>query len=153
MNTVRRVSACNRFTVAPLYHGTAPNLSRRARRKWLIEFNSDQKKSPDWLNLKILKLGYRGLREATLIIVRRGEPPVVLFMKRAKIHSTLLYEFFEGGNIDTITTSPDKLVRRTNQATFSDLRKSGIHKAFGEFVVHTRDCSTTSSCFCLASAS
>ena len=61
----------------------------------------------------------------------------MLFIKRAKILSTRLYEFFEGGNIDTIATSPDKLVRRTNQATFSDLRKSGIHQAFGEFVVHT----------------
>ena len=50
---------------------------------------------------------------------------------------TRLYEFFEGGNINTITTSPDELVRRTNQATFSDLRKSEIHQAFGEFVVHT----------------
>ena len=62
----------------------------------------------------------------------------MLFIERAKIHSTRLYKFFEGGNIDTIATSPDKLVRRTNQATFSDLRKSGIHKAFGEFVVHSR---------------
>ena len=61
----------------------------------------------------------------------------MLFIKRAKILSTRLYEFFEGGNINTIATSPDKLVRRTNQATFSDLRKSGIHQAFGEFVVHT----------------
>ena len=59
------------------------------------------------------------------------------FIKRAKIVSTRLYEFFEGGDIDTIATSPDKLVRRTNQATFSYLRKSGIHKALGEFVVHT----------------
>jgi hypothetical protein len=62
----------------------------------------------------------------------------MLFIKRAKIVSTRFYEFFEGGNIDTIATSPDKLARRTNQATFSDLRKSGIHKAFGEFVVHKR---------------
>jgi hypothetical protein len=62
----------------------------------------------------------------------------MLLIKTAKILSTRLYEFFEGGNIDTIATSPDKLVRRTNQATFSDLRKSGIRKAFGEFVVHTR---------------
>ena len=61
----------------------------------------------------------------------------MLFIKRAKILSTRLYEFFEGGNINTIVTSPDELVRRTNQATFSDLRKSGIHQAFGEFVVHT----------------
>lgn len=61
----------------------------------------------------------------------------MLFIKRAKILSTRLYEFFEGGNIDTIATSPDKLVQRTNQVTFSDLRKSGIHQAFGEFVVHT----------------
>jgi hypothetical protein len=60
----------------------------------------------------------------------------MLFIKGAKILSTLLYEFFQCGNIDTITTSPDKLVRRTNQAAFSDLRKSGIHKTFGEFVVH-----------------
>ena len=61
----------------------------------------------------------------------------MLSIKRAKILSTRLYEFFEGGNINTIVTSPDKLVRRTNQATFSDLRKSEIHQAFGEFVVHT----------------
>jgi hypothetical protein len=62
----------------------------------------------------------------------------MLFIKRAKILSTRLYEFFESGSIDTIATSPDKPVRRTNQATFSDLRKSGIHKAFGKFVVHSR---------------
>ena len=80
----------------------------------------------------------RGFRKATLIAIRISEPPIMPFFKRAKILSTRLYEFFEGGNIDTIATSPDKLVRRTNQATFSDLRKSGIHKAFGEFVVHTR---------------
>ena len=61
----------------------------------------------------------------------------MLFIKRAKIRPTRLYEFFEGGNINTIATSPHKLVWRTNQATFSDLRKSGIHQAFGEFVVHT----------------
>ena len=60
----------------------------------------------------------------------------MLFIKRAKILSTRLDEFFQGGHINTIGTSPDKLVRRTNQATFSDLRKSGIHQAFGEFVVH-----------------
>ena len=62
----------------------------------------------------------------------------MLFIKRAKIHSTRLYKFIEGGNIDTIATSPDKLAGRTNQATVSDLRKSGIHKVFGEFVIHTR---------------
>jgi len=61
----------------------------------------------------------------------------MLFIKRTKILSTRLYEFFEGGDIDTIAASPDKLVKRTNQATFSDLRKSGIHQAFGEVVVHT----------------
>ena len=61
----------------------------------------------------------------------------MLFIKRAKILSTRLYEFFEGGDIDTIATSPDKLVHRTNQAAFSDLRKSGIHQAFSEVVVHT----------------
>ena len=66
-----------------------------------------------------------------------GEPAVMPFIKRAKILSTRVYEFFEGGNIDTIATSPDKLVRRTNPATFSYLRKSGIHKTFGEFVIHT----------------
>jgi hypothetical protein len=60
----------------------------------------------------------------------------MLFIKRAKILSTRLYEFFEGGDIGTIATSPDKLVQRTNQATFSDLWKSGIHQAFSEFVVH-----------------
>ena len=57
-------------------------------------------------------------------------------IKRAKILSTCRYEFFEGGNIHTIATSPDKLLRRTNQPTSSDLRKSGIHKPFGELVVH-----------------
>jgi hypothetical protein len=45
----------------------------------------------------------RGFRKATLIIIRIGEPPVMLFIKRAKILSTCLYEFFEGGDIDTIT--------------------------------------------------
>jgi len=59
------------------------------------------------------------------------------FIKRAKIVSTRVYEFFEGGDIDTIATSPDKLFQRTNQTTFSDLRKPGIHQALGEFVVHT----------------
>ena len=88
-----------------------------------------------------------------LIPIRTGEPPVVLFIKGAKIHSTRLNEFFEGGNVDTIVISPDKFVRRANQVTFSDLRKSGIHKAFGEFVVHIADCSTTSSRFRVASAS
>ena len=61
----------------------------------------------------------------------------MLFIKRAKILSTRLYEFFEGGDIDAIATSPDKLVHRTNRAAFSDLRKSGTHQAFGEVVVHT----------------
>ena len=73
----------------------------------------------------------------TLIVIRICEPPVMLFMKRAKILSTRLYEFFEGGYIDTIATSPNQLVRRTNQVTFSGLRKSGIHQGFGEFVVHS----------------
>jgi len=59
----------------------------------------------------------------------------MLVIKRAKVLSTPLYEFFEDGDIDTISTSPDKLVQRTNQPTFSDLRKSGIHQAFGEVVV------------------
>ena len=36
----------------------------------------------------------------------------------AKILSTRLMSIFEGGNIDSIVTSPDKFVRRTNQATF-----------------------------------
>ena len=45
----------------------------------------------------------------------------MLLTKRAKTYSTRLYEFFEGGNINTVVTSPNKLVRRTNQATFSDL--------------------------------
>ena len=79
----------------------------------------------------------RGLCKVTLIVSSIGEPPVMLFIKRAKILSTSLYEFFECGDIDTIATSPDKLVKRTNQATFSDLRKSGIHQTFGEFVVHS----------------
>ena len=61
----------------------------------------------------------------------------MLFIKRDKILATRFYEFFEGGDIDTIATSPDKLIQRTNQATFSDLRKSRIHQAFGEVVVHT----------------
>jgi hypothetical protein len=71
----------------------------------------------------------------------------MLLIKRAKIHSTRLYKFFEGGYIDTIVTTPDKLVRRTNQATFSDLRKSGVHKTFGEFVIHTRTVAPRSFCF------
>ena len=67
----------------------------------------------------------RGFRKVSLIVIRVGEPPVMLFFKRAKILSTRLYEFFESGDIDTIAASPDELVKRTNQATFSDLRKSG----------------------------
>ena len=61
----------------------------------------------------------------------------MLSIKRAKILSTRLYELFEGRDIDAIATSPDKLVHRTNQAAFSDLRKSGVHQAFSEVVVHT----------------
>jgi len=72
-----------------------------------------------------------------LIPIRTGEPPAMLFIKRTKILATCAYEFFEGGNIDTIANSPDKFVWRTNRTTFSNLRKSGIHQAFGEFVVHT----------------
>src|SRR5215510_14173865 len=73
-----------------------------------------------------------------LIPIRTGEPPAMSFIKRAKILATRVYEFFEGGNIDTIANSPDKFVWRTNRTTFSDLRKSSIHQASGEFVVHTR---------------
>lgn len=72
-----------------------------------------------------------------MIPIRTGEPPVMSFIKRAKILATRVYEFFEGGNVDTIANSPDKLVWRTNRTTFSDLRKSSIHQAFCEFVVHT----------------
>jgi len=49
------------------------------------------------------------------------------FIKGAKIVATCVYEFFEGGNIDTIANSPKKLVWRTNRTAFSDLRKSSIH--------------------------
>jgi|GEM_PF-1432490 len=79
----------------------------------------------------------RGFPKAAMIVIRIGKPPVMLFIKRAKTRSTRLYEFFEGGDIDTIATSPEKLVRRPSQATFSGLRKSSIHQAFGEFVVHS----------------
>jgi hypothetical protein len=72
-----------------------------------------------------------------MIPIRTGEPPVMLFIKRAKILATRVYKFFEGGDIDTIANSPGKLVQRTNRTAFSDLGKSGIHQAFGEFVVHT----------------
>src|SRR5262249_40986229 len=72
-----------------------------------------------------------------LMPIRTGEPAVMSFIKRAKILATRVYEFFEGGNIDTIANSPDKFVWRTNRTT-SDLRKSSIHQASGEFVVHTR---------------
>jgi hypothetical protein len=72
-----------------------------------------------------------------LIPIRTGEPLVLLSVKRAKILATRVYKFFEGGDIDSIANSPDKLVQRTNRTTFSDLGKSGIHQAFGEFVVHT----------------
>ena len=78
--------------------------------------------------------------------IRTGEPSVMSFIKRAKILATRVYEFFEGGDIDTIANSPDNLIRRTNRTTFSDLRKSGIHQAFGEFVVHTPSVAITSSC-------
>ncbi len=78
----------------------------------------------------------RGFRKAAMIVISIGKPPVMLFIKRAKTLSARLYEFFEGGDIYTIATSPDKLVRRPSQATFSGLRKSSIHQAFGEFVVH-----------------
>jgi len=62
-----------------------------------------------------------------IIPIRKGEPPVMSFIKRAKILATCVYEFFEGGNIDTIANSPKKLVWRTNRTAFSDLRKSSIH--------------------------
>src|SRR5262245_39464265 len=81
-----------------------------------------------------------------LVPIRTGEPPVMSFIKRTKILATCDYEFFEGGNIDTIANSPDKFVWRTNRITFSDLRKSGIHQPFGEFVVHTPTVATRSSC-------
>jgi hypothetical protein len=55
----------------------------------------------------------------------------MVFIERAKIRSTRLYEFFEGGYIDTIATSPDQLVRRTNQVTFSGLRSSTRGFTFG----------------------
>ena len=72
-----------------------------------------------------------------LLPIRAGEPPVMSFIKRAKILATRVYECFEGGNIGTIANSPDKFVWRTNRTAFSDPGKSGIHQAFGEFVVHT----------------
>jgi hypothetical protein len=56
-----------------------------------------------------------------LIPIRTGEPPVMSFVKRAKILATRVYEFFEGGDINTIANSPNKLVWRTNRTTFSDL--------------------------------
>ena len=68
------------------------------------------------------------------------------FIKRAKILATRVYEFFKGGDIHTIANSPNKLVQRTNRTTFSDLRKSGIHQAFGEFVVHTPTVAIASFC-------
>ena len=55
-----------------------------------------------------------------------GEPSVMVLIKRPKIIATRVYEFFEGGDLI-----------RQNRTTFSDLRKSGIHQAFGEFVIHT----------------
>jgi hypothetical protein len=53
-----------------------------------------------------------------LIPIRTGEPRVMSFIKGAKI---LVYEFFEGGNIDTIANSPDQLVWRTNRTAFSEM--------------------------------
>jgi hypothetical protein len=53
----------------------------------------------------------RSSRKAMLIPIRTGEPPVMSFIKRAKILATCVYEFFEGGNIDTIANSPDKPAR------------------------------------------
>ena len=79
----------------------------------------------------------RSSRKTMLIPIRTGEPPIMSFIKRAKILSTRVDEFFESGNIDTIANSPNKHVWRANRTTFSDLRKSSIHQAFGEFVVHT----------------
>jgi hypothetical protein len=61
----------------------------------------------------------------------------MLFIERTKIIATRVYEFFEGGNVDTIANSPHKFVWRTNRSAFSELRKSSIHQASGEFVVHT----------------
>ncbi len=52
----------------------------------------------------------RGFRKATLIAIRVSEPPIMLFFKRAKILSTRLYEFFEGGDVDSIATPPHKLI-------------------------------------------
>jgi hypothetical protein len=80
----------------------------------------------------------RSSRKALLMTVRTGEPPIMSFIKRAKILATCVYEFFEGGDIDTIANAPDKLVWWTNRTAFSDLGKPGIHQAFGEFIVHTR---------------
>jgi hypothetical protein len=54
------------------------------------------------------------MRRAALTLLallgRTGEPPVMSFIKRAKILATRVYEFFEGGDIDTIANSPDKPV-------------------------------------------
>jgi hypothetical protein len=50
-------------------------------------------------------IGGRRLRQEfpqMLIPIRTGEPSVMTFVKRAKILATRVYEFFEGGNIDTI---------------------------------------------------
>jgi hypothetical protein len=61
----------------------------------------------------------RSSRKAMLIPIRTGEPPVMSFIKRTKILAARVYEFFEGGYIDTIANSPDKLVWRTDRTTFS----------------------------------
>jgi len=56
-----------------------------------------------------------------------GEPPAMLFIKRAKILSTRLYEFFEGGDIDAIATSPDKLCSSDQSSClfrFAEIRHS-----------------------------
>ena len=56
----------------------------------------------------------RRSRKAMMIPIRTSEPPVISFIKSAKILATCVYEFFECRNIDTIANSPDKLVWRTN---------------------------------------
>jgi len=43
----------------------------------------------------------------------------MLFIKGAKILSTRLYEFFEGGDIDPIATLPDKLVWRSGDRVYA----------------------------------
>ena len=60
----------------------------------------------------------------------------MLFIKRAKILSTRLYEFFEGGCVNPIPCPRDYCIGIKKPATVPLLGKTCIFQIMGEGVVH-----------------